>query len=476
MAEMQTAPAGAGAGRRLLTWVDNRFPLSKLYNEHMAQYYAPKNFNFWYVFGSLALLVLVMQILTGIFLTMHYKPDAAKAFESVEYIMRDVPWGWLVRYMHSTGASAFFIVVYLHMFRGLIYGSYRKPRELVWLFGCAIFLCLMAEAFMGYLLPWGQMSYWGAQVIVNLFSAVPFIGPDLSLLIRGDYVVGDATLNRFFSFHVIAVPLVLLGLVVAHLIALHEVGSNNPDGVEIKDDEGRQRQPARRHPVPSVLHGARHVRGERVPVHLQRGALLRARGRRLLPRVQQLHRGQSAEDAGAHRAGLVLHAVLLDAARDDRPDGQHPGDHPRHRRGAGDPARRLWRRRQDRGRRRRGRRGVPAQDLRRQVLGRRRHGRRGADPVLPALARPQPGEVDPLPARAGTSIVYGVFVVFFLALGYLGSQPPSTVGNYVSQIGTLVYFGFFLLMPWWSRMGTFKPVPDRVTFAVPLICRSRVHR
>ena len=178
--------------------------------------------------------MLVIQIVTGIFLVMHYKPDAATAFASVEYIMRDVPWGWLIRYMHSTGASAFFVVVYLHMFRGLIYGSYRKPRELVWVFGCAIFLALMAEAFMGYLLPWGQMSYWGAQVIVNLFAAVPFIGPDLALLIRGDYVVGDATLNRFFSFHVIAVPLVLLGLVVAHIIALHEVGSNNPDGVEIK--------------------------------------------------------------------------------------------------------------------------------------------------------------------------------------------------------------------------------------------------
>src|SRR5450432_1966209 len=234
MAEMQTAPAGAGAGRKLLTWVDNRFPLTKLYNEHMAEYYAPKNFNVWYVFGSLALFVLVMQILTGIFLTMHYKPDADKAFQSVEYIMREVPWGWLIRYMHSTGASMFFIVVYLHMFRGLLYGSYRKPRELVWIFGCLIFLCLMGEAFFGYLLPWGQMSYWGAQVIVNLFSAVPFIGPDLSLLIRGDFVVGDATLNRFFSFHVIAVPLVLLGLVAAHIIALHEVGSNNPDGVEIK--------------------------------------------------------------------------------------------------------------------------------------------------------------------------------------------------------------------------------------------------
>ena len=319
MAEYHEALPGSSAGQRLLNWVDNRFPLSKLYNEHMAEYYAPKNFNFWYVFGSLALLVLVMQILTGIFLTMHYKPDAAKAFESVEYIMRDVPWGWLVRYMHSTGASAFFIVVYLHMFRGLLYGSYRKPRELIWLFGCGIFLCLMAEAFMGYLLPWGQMSYWGAQVIVNLFSAVPFIGPDLALLIRGDYVVGDATLNRFFSFHVIAVPLVLLGLVAAHMIALHEVGSNNPDGIEIKAKKNEKTgQPLDGIPVPPVLHGARHLRRQRLPVHLQRGRFLRARRRRLLPRAEQLHPGRFAEDAAAHRAGLVLHAVLFDAARDDR--------------------------------------------------------------------------------------------------------------------------------------------------------------
>src|SRR5215510_9319811 len=233
---------GAGPFNGFLTWVDTRFPLISLWKEHLAEYYAPKNFNFWYYFASLALFVLVLQIVTGIFLTMNYKPDATQAFASVEYIMRDVPGGWLIRYMHSTGASAFFVVVYLHMFRGMIYGSYQKPRELVWIFGCAIFLCLMAEAFMGYLLPWGQMSYWGAQVIVNLFSAIPFIGPDLALLIRGDYVVSDATLNRFFSFHVIAVPLVLLGLVVAHLIALHEVGSNNPDGIEIKsklDDKGR---------------------------------------------------------------------------------------------------------------------------------------------------------------------------------------------------------------------------------------------
>jgi len=224
-----------------LDWVDARFPLTANWKAHLSEYYAPKNFNFWYFFGSLAILVLVIQIVTGIFLTMHFKPDASLnasgvpvAFASVEYIMRDVSWGWLIRYMHSTGASAFFVVVYLHMFRGLLYGSYRKPRELIWLFGIGIFLCLMGEAFFGYLLPWGQMSFWGAQVIVNLFSAIPVIGPDLSIWLRGDYVVGDATLNRFFAFHVIAMPLVLIGLVAAHIIALHEVGSNNPDGVEIK--------------------------------------------------------------------------------------------------------------------------------------------------------------------------------------------------------------------------------------------------
>ncbi len=227
----------------LVGWIDERFPLTKMMREHLTEYYAPKNFNFWYFFGSLAILVLVNQILTGIWLTMNYKPAAADAFASVEYIMRDVEWGWLIRYMHSTGASAFFIVVYLHMFRALIYGSYKKPRELIWIFGVVIFLCLMAEAFMGYLLPWGQMSFWGAQVIINLFSAIPVIGPDLSVWIRGDYVVSDVTLNRFFSLHVIAVPLVLLGLVVAHIIALHEVGSNNPDGVEIKKVKGKDGKP-----------------------------------------------------------------------------------------------------------------------------------------------------------------------------------------------------------------------------------------
>jgi ubiquinol-cytochrome c reductase cytochrome b subunit len=224
-------------GQSILNWIDERFPLSSTMKAHITEYYAPKNFNFWYFFGSLAMLVLVIQIVTGIFLTMNYKPDAASAFLSVEYIMRDVAGGWIIRYMHSTGASMFFVVVYLHMFRGLIYGSYKQPRELIWVFGTLIFLCLMAEAFMGYLLPWGQMSFWGAQVIVNLFGSIPVIGPDLSVWIRGDYVVSDATLNRFFALHVIAVPLVLLALVVAHLVALHEVGSNNPDGVEIKKNK-----------------------------------------------------------------------------------------------------------------------------------------------------------------------------------------------------------------------------------------------
>jgi len=217
-----------------LGWIDDRFPLTKLWKDHLAEYYAPKNFNFWYFFGSLAMLVLVNQLLTGIFLTMHYKPAATEAFASVEYIMRDVPWGNIIRYMHSTGASAFFIVVYLHMYRGLLYGSYKKPRELIWLFGSLIFLVLMAEAFCGYVLPWGQMSYWGAQVIISLFGTIPVIGPDIVVWVQGDYIPADATLNRLFSLHVIALPFVLVGLVVAHLIALHEVGSNNPDGVEIK--------------------------------------------------------------------------------------------------------------------------------------------------------------------------------------------------------------------------------------------------
>jgi ubiquinol-cytochrome c reductase cytochrome b subunit len=464
MAEFHQVPADASTGTKLLNWVDNRFPLSKLWNDQWGKYYAPKNFNFWYIFGSLAMLVLVMQILTGIFLTMHYKPDAAKAFESVEYIMRDVPWGWLVRYMHSTGASAFFIVVYLHMFRGLIYGSYRKPRELIWIFGCGIFLCLMAEAFMGYLLPWGQMSYWGAQVIVNLFSAIPFIGPDLALLIRGDYVVGDATLNRFFSFHVIAVPLVLLGLVVAHLIALHEVGSNNPDGIEIKDRKGADGHPLDgipSHPYYTVhdlfgvtvflfifsaivffapegggyfLEYNNYIEANplKTPAHIAPVwyftpfySMLRATTDVMvnvlavilgIGAVLGILRGNFGALGKIALAVGALIAIALLKTFDAK----------------------FW--------------GVV-------VMG-------GAVIILFFLPWLDRSLVRSIRYRPDWhKYVYAVMVFFFLVLGYLGSQPPSTGGNYLSQVGTLVYFGFFLLMPWWSRLGTFKPLPDRVKFA-----------
>jgi ubiquinol-cytochrome c reductase cytochrome b subunit len=464
MAEFKEAPANASAAEKLLTWVDNRFPASKLYKEHLSEYYAPKNFNFWYFFGSLALLVLVIQIVTGIFLVMHYKPDAALAFASVEYIMRDVPWGWLVRYMHSTGASAFFVVVYLHMFRGLLYGSYRKPRELVWVFGCAIFLCLMAEAFMGYLLPWGQMSYWGAQVIVNLFAAVPFVGPDLALLIRGDYVVGDATLNRFFSFHVIAVPLVLLGLVVAHIIALHEVGSNNPDGVEIKankDANGIPLDGIPFHPYYSV-HDLMGVVGFllvftaiiffapefggyfleynnfipadpfKTPAHIAPVwyftpyySMLRATTDTMVNVLSLIVAAgavltvlKGALNSKAKIAVLVgaAVAVVLLKTFDAK----------------------FW--------------GVV-------VMG-------GAVVILFFLPWLDHSPVKSIRYRPNWhTYMYGVFVVFFVALGYLGIQPPSDIGTLVAQVGTLFYFGFFLLMPWWSQIGEFKPVPDRVTFA-----------
>jgi ubiquinol-cytochrome c reductase cytochrome b subunit len=458
MAEFKEAPG-------LLNWIDNRFPLTKLYKEHLSEYYAPKNFNFWYFFGSLAMLVLVIQIVTGIFLVMHYKPDAAQAFASVEYIMRDVPWGWLVRYMHSTGASAFFVVVYLHMFRGMMYGSYRKPRELIWIFGCLIFLCLMAEAFMGYLLPWGQMSYWGAQVIVNLFSAIPFVGPDLSLLIRGDYVVSDATLNRFFSFHVIAVPLILLGLVVAHLIALHEVGSNNPDGVEIKakkDAKGIPLDGIPFHPYYTVhdllgvgvflmifsaivffapegggyfLEANNFIPADplKTPLHIAPVwyftpfySMLRATtdvmvtvlcGIVALAAVLTVLFGNvsSMTKKGVTLVGAAVAIGLLkyfDA--------------------------KFW--------------GVIVM---------------GASVViiffLPWLDRSPVKSIRYRPNWH--KLVYTVFVVVFVILGYLGIQPPSEIKTMVAQAGTLIYFGFFLLMPWWSQIGSFKPVPDRVVFA-----------
>ena len=463
MAQFKEISPNAPMGDKLLNWVDNRFPASKLYKEHLSEYYAPKNFNFFYFFGSLAMLVLVIQIVTGIFLVMHYKPEASMAFASVEYIMRDVPWGWLIRYMHSTGASAFFVVVYLHMFRGLIYGSYRQPRELVWIFGCTIFLCLMAEAFMGYLLPWGQMSYWGAQVIVNLFSAVPFIGPDLALLIRGDFVVGDATLNRFFSFHVIAVPLVLVGLVAAHIIALHEVGSNNPDGVEIKahkDANGIPLDGIPFHPYYtvhdifgvgvflivfcSIIFFAPELGGYfleynnfipadplKTPAHIAPVwyftpyySMLRAITSEMVNVLIVIALGSAAWVAlktqlsvvvkGAVAAAAVVVSLMMFSI-----DAK------------------FW--------------GVV-------VMG-------GAVVILFFLPWLDHCEVKSIRYKPEWhKIMYGIFVINFVVLAYLGVQPPSHIGERVSQVGTLFYFGFFLLMPWWSKIGQTKVVPERVVF------------
>jgi ubiquinol-cytochrome c reductase cytochrome b subunit len=456
-------PADAPAAQKALAWVDNRFPLSKLWNDQWGKYYAPKNFNIFYLFGSLAALVLVIQIVTGIFLVMNYKPDANLAFASVEYIMREVPWGWLVRYMHSTGASAFFIVVYLHMLRALLYGSYRKPRELIWLFGVAIFLCLMAEAFFGYLLPWGQMSYWGAQVIVNLFGAIPFIGPDLSLWIRGDYVVSDATLNRFFAFHVIAIPLVLLGLVVAHLIALHEVGSNNPDGIEVKDNigpDGHGVDMIPSHPYYStkdifgvsvfltIFGAVVFFAPEMGGYFLEYNNFIPADSLKTPPHIApvwyftpfySILRATTSQFMSALIVAVVAYTALI-VMKSRLPSiiknaamaiavvaavGMLVLDA------------KFW--------------GVVLMGVSVLILA----GMPWLDhsPVKSIRYRPQ-----------WHKYVYILFGVAFVILGYLGILPPTEGRTLVAQICTFIYFGFFLLMPWWSTMGTFKTVPDRVTF------------
>jgi ubiquinol-cytochrome c reductase cytochrome b subunit len=445
-----------------LTWVDQRFPMMSLWRDHLAEYYAPKNFNFWYYFGSLAMVVLVLQIVTGIFLVMHYKPDAASAFASVEYIMRDVPGGWLIRYMHSTGASAFFIVVYLHMFRGLMYGSYRKPRELIWIFGMLIYLCLMAEAFFGYLLPWGQMSYWGAQVIVNLFDALPIIGPDLSTWIRGDFVVSDATLNRFFAFHVIAIPLVLLGLVAAHIMALHEVGSNNPDGVEIKNT----RDPKTGHPVDGIpFHPYYTVKDTlgvvvfaivfcvimffmpemggyfleynnfipadplKTPAHIAPVwyftpyySILRATTEDFIWVLAVAVIAYAALLLGTLRAQLLRIAVAAITAVVLA--GFFTIDA------------KVW--------------GVVLMGL--------------ATLIFFALPWLDQSPVKSIRYKGTLSrSALGIFVVVFLVLGYYGTQTVTTAGTLISQICTLIYFAFFLLMPWYTRMDKTKPEPSRVT-------------
>ncbi len=405
---------------RLLGWVDARFPLTSNWKAHLSEYYAPKNFNFWYFFGSLALLVLVMQIVTGIFLTMHYKPDTNMAFASVEYIMRDVPWGWLIRYMHSTGASAFFVVVYLHMMRGLMYGSFRKPRELIWIFGMLIYLALMAEAFMGYLLPWGQMSFWGAQVIINLFTAIPFIGPDISVWIRGDYVIGDATLNRFFAFHVIAVPLVLVGLVAAHILALHEVGSNNPDGVEIK----KYKDPETHIPLDGIpfhpYYTVKDIVG--VVVFLMAFSAIVFFAPDLGGYFLEYNNFVPADPfkTPEHIAPVWYFTPFYAILRAVPPmfGSQFPG--------------------------------VVAMGVAVMILF-----------FLPWLDQ---GKVKSIRYRGTVYKVWlALFVVSFVGLGVLGVLPSTPLYTIFAQILSLVYFAFFFLMPWYTKIDKTKPEPDRVT-------------
>ena len=425
----------ARALQRFGQWFDSRMPtLGEEWRKHAAEYYAPKNFNFWYYFGSLALLVLVIQIVSGIFLTMNYKPDANLAFGSVEYIMRDVPGGWIIRYIHSTGASAFFIVVYLHMFRAMLYGSHKEPRELVWIFGVLIYLTLMGEAFFGYLLPWGQMSYWGAQVIVNLFGTVPFVGPDLALWIRGDYVVSDATLNRFFALHVIALPLVLLGLVVVHLLALHDVGSNNPDGVEIKklkDANGRPLDGIPFHPYYTV----KDLVGAVVFLAIfcfvmffvpEMGGYF-LENNNFIP-ADSLKTPQ-------HIAPVWYFTPFYSILRAVPPlfHSQFPG--------------------------------VLAMGIATLILF-----------FLPWLDR------SPVKSIRYRGVYYksalALFVAVFLVLGYLGTEPTTVWGQFgfdaffldtkdvatwVARVCTVVYFAFFLLMPWYTARDRVLPVPERVS-------------
>ena len=404
-----------------LGWIDERFPLTKMMREHASEYYAPKNFNLWYVFGVLSLLVLVNQLLTGIWLTMSYKPSAADAFASVEYIMRDVEWGWLIRYMHSTGASAFFIVVYLHMFRALLYGSYKNPRELLWILGMLIFLCLMAEAFFGYLLPWGQMSYWGAQVIISLFGALPY-GEVLTDWIRGDFVVSDATLNRFFSLHVIALPLLLVGLVAAHILALHHVGSNNPDGVEIKQHKDEQGRP---------LDGI------------------------------AFHPYYTVKDMVAVVIFLILFALVMFYAPEM--GGlflEYPNFEPADPLKTPDHIAPVWY-------------FTPFYSILRGItfdIGPLNSKLLGVIAMfasiillflLPWLDR---CPVKSIRYRGWQwKLAIALFVIAFIILGYLGTQAPTDGRTLVAQICMIVYFGFFIGMPFYTRRERTKPVPERVT-------------
>ncbi len=400
---------------KFMDWVDARFPATKMWEDHLSKYYAPRNFNFLYFFGSLALLVLVNQLVTGVWLTMSFTPSAEEAFASVEYIMRDVEYGWILRYLHSTGASAFFIVVYLHMFRGLLYGSYQKPRELVWLFGMLIYLALMAEAFMGYLLPWGQMSYWGAQVIISLFGAIPLIGDDLTQWIRGDYLISGITLNRFFALHVIALPIVILGLVVLHILALHEVGSNNPDGVDIKkhkDENGVPLDGIPFHPYYTV----KDIVGVVVFLFVfcavvfffpEMGGYFLEK-----PNFEQANAFKTPEHIAPVWYFTPFYAIL---------------------------------------------RAVPDKLLGVMAMG-------AAIAVLFVLPWLDRSPVRSMRYKGWMSkVALLLFCVAFVILGVLGVQAPTPGRTLLSQVCTVLYFAYFILMPIYTRLEKTKPVPERVT-------------
>ncbi len=414
MARVEAEVGKAKGG--FMEWVDARFPFTKTMEHHVTKYYASKNLNIWYVFGVLSFVVLAIQLITGIFLTMNYKPSSAEAFASVEYIMRDVEWGWLIRYMHSTGASFFFIVVYLHMFRAMLYGSYKKPRELIWIIGMLIFLVLMAEAFAGYLLPWGQMSYWGAQVIISLFGAVPFVGDAIVEFIRGDFSISDITLNRFFALHVIALPLALIGLVFVHIVALHEVGSNNPDGVEIKqkkDDNGV--------PLDGIAFHPYHTSKDLVYI------------------IVFLMVFSAVVFFAPEAGGYFLEHANFDPA--------NPGVTPAH-------IAPVWY-------------FTPYYAVLRAVpdklLGFILFGISVILPLfLPWLDKSPVKSIRYRGPMYKTAL--SLFVVSFLLLGWLGVQPAEGVYVMLARIATVVYFAFFILMPWYTSVDKTKPVPERVVY------------
>jgi len=407
----------------LVEWIDKRFPMTATWRAHLSEYYAPKNFNFWYFFGSLALLVLVNQLLTGIFLTMNYKPDSSLAFASVEYIMRDVDYGWLIRYMHSTGASMFFVVVYLHMFRGMIYGSYRKPRELLWLIGMAIFFVLMSLAFTGYILPWGQMSYWGAQVIVSMFEAIPLIGETLHNWILGDFMLSDAALNRFFAYHVVTLPVLIVVLVFVHIIALHEVGSNNPDGIEIKENKN----PETKIPVDGI----------------------------------PFHPYYTVKDIfGVIGFLIVFCGIIFFAPEMGGYFLEYNNFIPANTLQAPDHIAPVWY-------------FTPYYSMLRAVT----VNFLGVDAKLWGVILMVAGVavfcflpwLDRSPVK---SIRYkgpifktalAMFIVSFFVLGWLGTQPPTPFYTLLAQIFSVVYFAFFVLMPIYSKIDKTKPEPKRVT-------------